>query len=134
MSNILQANSIKYLNKGWRNLRYQFLKYKETNNPTTIKKRSCFNNKNASKIHLIAPEVLKLTKDERNFSNAFIARKIIEQYSNNPKCPKDRTISQFISSPSVQFLTADKHGYNSRHNQKFRSSCPIQRAEHAGDA
>jgi hypothetical protein len=79
--------------------------------------------------------IFTLRASGRNYTNAFIIRKIQQECSKVGKAiPSDRWIGEKMQEHETQYLTAkDRYGYHGKHASRFRRAIPTANALFSGD-
>jgi hypothetical protein len=134
----IELQGIKYLPKSWRNLRDKVRAYAAGEDIKTIIRPKNEGNANAAGFKnndLIKGWLIELADTQRNYSSAFIYRKIrlLCEQSNIEKYPSIRWVSDFMAKPETKYLISSRYGANSRFNQNYRGYTPTQTALYAGD-
>lgn len=134
----IDVQGLKYLPKSWRNLRDKVRDYADGTSIAKLVSPKNEGNQNRAMFannELIKAWIVELADSQKNYSYAFIWRKIrtiCDQYSIST-VPSQRWVSDFISKPETQFIIQERFGANSRFNHKYRSYTPTQSALFAGD-
>ena len=84
----------------------------------------------------IKGRLVELASSQRNYSSAFIYRKLrlISQQNGFDKYPSERWVSNELKSPEIKYLIQQRYGANTRFNAHYRGYTPAQSALFAGDA
>lgn len=134
----INLQGLKYLPKTWRNLRDKVREYTDgtaINELINTKNEGNANRATYKNNDLLNGWLLELMDTQRNYSHAYIFRKIrllCAQY-NLKECPSPRWVSDACNSSQMQFLAQQRYGAGSRFNHKFRGYTPMQSAIYAGD-
>ena len=135
----IHLQNLKYLPTSWRNLRDKIESYANGTPQTEIVKAKNKGNQNRA---ILKPEndnflltwLLDLGASERNYSYAFIYRKIRNLCAQHGiTSPSERWVTSFLAKPETQNIIHLKYGKNSRFNHKYRAYTPTQSALYAGD-
>jgi Integrase core domain. len=138
LSRELELQQIKYLPKSWRNLRDKVKAYAQGEPITNLVSPKNEGNANTAKFinnDLINGWIIELADSQRNYSAAFIYRKIrlMSEQSGLDNHPSERWVSDYLAKPETKFLIANRYGHDSRFNQVYRGYTPTQSAIFAGD-
>jgi len=134
----IDLQGLKYLPKSWRNLRDKVREYTHGEPINTLIRAKNEGNINRAQFKnndLIKGWLIELADTQRNYSSAFMYRKLrlLCTQNNIAEHPSPRWVSDYISQPETQFLINQRYGAGSRFNQRHRAYTPLQSAIYAGD-
>ena len=139
LANEIRVQNLKYLPVSWRNLRDKIENYTNGVQETAIVKAKNRGNQNRAILkpnedNILLTWLLDLGRDDRNYSYAFIWRKLRNLCAQHSiKSPSERWVTGFLAKPETQSIIHKKYGKNSRFNHKYRAYTPTKSALYAGD-
>lgn len=134
----IKLQQLKYLPITWRNVRDKVQQYAEGTPITDIIGVKNIGNENRAEFKnndFIIGNLVELMSSQKNYSSAFIFRKIrlICQQNGLDKYPSERWVSNEMRRPETKYLIEGRYGANTRHNAHYRGYTPQQSALFAGD-
>jgi hypothetical protein len=134
----IEMQSLKYLPQSWRNLRDKVRDYGSGVPIAELVKVKNAGNQNRAtfaKHDTIKSWLIELAESRKNFSYAYIYRKIETMclQQDISETPSQRWITDFLNRPETKFLIQRRYGENTRFNSHYRVYIPTKSAIHAGD-